>query len=315
MKSVLLSGCGNIGFRHLQALCAMQVPASITVVEPNLDLHGRIRGQIDAAAETGHEIALASELPNDPRRFDLVVVATTAMQRRAVVEQILARHEVGAMILEKILFQTIGDLDAVGSLLDERNVAAYVNCGRRTFAGYHDLRARLADGAPIDIDVRGRRLGLASNGVHFLDLAEFLNNASVVGLDVGGLRPGSVPGRRADCVEIFGSLTAELANGAKLRVESLDAEPTRIEVVVEGSAGTFRVDELARTIGHDDGDPLPFGSQNVSETPEIYQDALETGRCVLTPYADSARQHRFFLTGVRDHLGLSNAADVACPIS
>ena len=315
MKAVVLIGCGNIGFRHLQALCAMTVSAEITVIEPNPALQDRILTQFSESSSSGHRFVLATALPTAARSFDLAVVATTATHRRAAIEELLDHHEVSVMILEKVLFQTTTDLEAVGALLERRGVNTFVNCGRRTFPGYQAVREYVAGAESVHLTVRGQSLGLASNAVHFLDLAEYLNDAPLVDLDVAGLRPGSIPGKRPGSIEIFGTISAQLANGARLVVESLDADPVQIQILAESGASSFHIDEVARTIGADGAAPVPFVSQNVSETPEIYQDAIVSGHCVLTPYHDSKRQHRFMLNALRDHLGLSNVDDAPCPIS
>lgn len=310
MKRVLLVGCGNIGFRHLQAICGVPTPLDISVVEPNIDVHGRILDQFDAASATAHRFELSTDLPDRTDPLALVVVATTAAQRRVVVEDVVARYDIAAMILEKVIFQRDADIDAVATLLGRHDVRAYVNCGRRTFDGYRQLRDRLH--RPIDVTVRGRRLGLASNAVHFLDLAEFLNGASLVSLDARDLAPGSVPGKRPGVVEIFGTVRAELDNGATLTVESLDLEPVRIEVELSDGGHVISIDELART-QVEGSVVVPFASQNVSETVEVYAEAVDEGRCSLTPYADSARQHKLFLAALRRHLDLP--ADASCPVS
>lgn len=314
MHRVLLSGCGNIGFRHLQALSAMSVPADIVVVEPNRDVHDRIRAEIEAAALTPHRFTLVDELPADPLDIDLAVVATTSSHRRAAIADILATHRVRVFILEKILFQTLADLDAVADLLIEHDVSAFVNCGRRSFAGYQAVAER-DSAAVVDVDVRGNRFGLASNAIHFLDLAEFVNGSSLVDLDTSQLRAGSVPGRREGCVEIFGTIGASLANGARLTVDSRDDDPVAIEVTLTGPSAVHRIDEVNRQVAVDGGATAPFASKNVSETPEIYEEALVSGTCVLTPYPDSVRQHRLYITALRSHLGLSNTDDTPCPIS
>lgn len=313
-KSVVLVGCGNIGFRHLQALCASAVPAAVLVVEPNVDAHARIRDQFAAAASSPHEFSLSTTLPETPREFDLAVVATTAAQRRDAVTALLSRHRVSAMILEKVLFQRVADLVEVGQLLEDAGVAAFVNCGRRTFPGYAALREETVKASDLRISVHGNRFGLASNAVHFLDLAEHLSGSEIVAVSAAGLAPGHVASKRSGTVEVFGTLTAELADGSALTVECRDTDPVAIEVDVTTDGGTTTVDELARTVTDAEG-TRPFRSQNVSETTGIYEDALRTGVCDLTPYADSVRQHRQYLQVLRDHLGLSNAADDPCPIS
>lgn len=315
MKNVLLCGCGNIGFRHLQAMTAMRDPAQITIVEPFEAAHGRIAEHIKAAeASTGHRFTLRGEMPSAPMHFDLAVIATSAPTRAAAYDSIVARHSVDVMILEKLLFQTLGELEAVGASIAEKGIKAFVNCGRRGFPGYQDLKASLAGLRPLNLHISGTQFGMASNTVHFLDLAEYLNDSAMVEVDVSGLQPGSVPSKRGGFVEVYGSITGRLANGATLRIDCADEPAIAVQVAVDGGGTAVRIDEVAR-VQVLDGATSAFAARNVSEMPEFYQNALSKGDPGLTPYVDSARQHRLFLTAMRDHLGLSNAADEPCPIS
>lgn len=313
MTSVLLIGCGNIGFRHLQALVQMTEAADITIVEPAIATHPRIAALI--ANQTGpHRMRLLTVLPDTATLFDLAVIATSANNRRAIIEGLLERHTVSVIILEKVLFQALADLDAVGTLLADKNVTAYVNCGRRYFPGYIALRDQFLHNrsGPLDLLVTGQAFGLASNAVHFIDLAEYLNTAALTALDGTGLLAGSVSAKRADCVEIFGTLTAQMDNGARLTVDCRADGPLGVTVRLSGEDVDIFINEPARQITQG-GAPTPFASKNVSECTEIYADALRDGQCNLTPYADSVRQHRFFLSAVLDHLHLPQTSK--CPVS
>lgn len=312
MKNVLLCGCGNIGFRHLQAMAAMPTRAAITVVEPNAAAHPRIADFMGGATAAGHRFTLTADVPQDDTAYDLAVIATSANTRRAAFQAITDRHQVRVMVLEKVLFQTLADLDAVGAALTEKGIAAYVNCGRRYFPGYREAKARWQAGRPLDVTVAGAAFGLASNGIHLIDLAEYLNDAALVSLDAAGLRPGSVEAKRDGCVEVFGRITGTLSNGARLTIDCADDPAISIAVTVAGQGLSARIDELARQIT-EGGATGPFAAKHVSETWEIHDEALTRGTTGLTPYADSARQHRHFLTALNRHLG--RAEDAVCPIS
>jgi predicted dehydrogenase len=313
--AVALIGCGNIGFRHLQALTSGAEPATVTVVEPNVAAHERINEHIaQTAASSSKHITLVTDVPASPQAFDLVVVATTTDTRRAVVDILLDRHQVSVLILEKVLFPRVADLDEIGKRIEDLAVTTFVNCGRRTFPGYVQLRDQLASRPVRTIAVHGNRFGLASNAVHFLDVAEFLTGAAITSVSAAGLQPGHVPSKRAGSIEVFGTLAAELSDGSALTIECLDQEPVAVEVDIDADGLSVAIDEVGRTVTVD-GETRPFGLQTVSETTWIYDDALRTGSCSLTPYADSARQHRAYLNALRPHLGLSNEADDPCPIS
>lgn len=308
MKSVILIGCGNIGFRHLQALVQLDTPIHLTIVEPNEQGWDRIRALLKDAGDT-HQFDLQARLPDNATEFALAVVATSAMHRRGVIEDLLNHHKVDTMILEKVLFQRLEDFDAVGARLDQAGVSVFVNCGRRYFEGYRALRAELSPKGPIDLLVTGNVYGLGSNAVHFLDLAEFLNGAPLTKVDTTGLLEGAITAKRAGCIELFGTLTAQLANGARVTVDCRPMGPISVETQLSvGSEGVI-VNEVARRVLHGTEDSA-FAMKNVSEYPEIYSDAL-AGRSALVPYIDSCRQHKFFLSAVLDHLGLPDTADCA----
>jgi len=314
-SAVALIGCGNIGFRHLQALTNGAEPASVTVVEPNVAAHERINQHVaEAARSSSKDVTLLTEMPELPQAFDLVVVATTTDTRRAVVDALLDRHQVKVLILEKVLFPRVADLDEVGKRVADLGVTTFVNCGRRAIVDYVGLRDRLAGRTVRSIAVHGNRFGLASNAIHFLDLAEYLTGATVTSVSAAGLQPGHVPSKRPGSVEVFGTLAAELSDGSRLTVACLDQDPVAVALDIDADDLSVTIDEVGGSMTVD-GETEPFDLQAVSETTWIYDDALRSGACSLTPYSDSARQHRAYLEALRPHLGLSNEADDPCPIS
>lgn len=310
MTSVLLIGCGNIGFRHLQAIAQMSRAATITIVEPSVAAHPRIAALI-AAHQGPHRFSLQEVLPDTAQHFDLAVIATSANHRRAVVESLLQAHSVGVMILEKVLFQYLADLCAVESLLVAKGVQTYVNCGRRYFPSYVELKNRFSAQKPVNLMFTGHEYGLASNAIHFIDVAEFLNDSAVSKVDATGLLAGAMPTKRANCVEVFGTLTAQLANGARLTMDCRAGGNLSVYNHLSSGAVSIDINQISRQMTEGD-QTAAFVMKNVSECTEIYEEAL-AGTCRLTSYTDSARQHRLFLGAILGHLGLPEAA--LCPIS
>lgn len=315
MKNVLLCGCGNIGFRHLQALSAMQTASHITIIEPLVTAHPRIADHIVASTAEGvRTYTLLSALPENNDPYDLAIIATSANIRRAVFEDIVEHHDVAVVLFEKVLFQKLADLDAVGQMLDQKGIAGFVNCGRRGFASYRNLVAGLDQTVPVDMVARGAAYGLASNAVHLLDLAEYLNHSALVNLDFSNLRQGSVPSKRDGFVEIFGTITGRLENGATVSITCEDTKSIALCIDIKAGDLQIEIDEIAgtQTVA---GQQSTFAIQYVSGMPYLYDDALTTGQPGLTPYAASARQHRLYLQALQAHLGLPAGDDTACPIS
>lgn len=319
MKDILICGCGNIGFRHLQALTSMPdaPPLRLTVIEPAPALHGAIRAALEQHLHrTGGRAELCRELPEAGRRFDLAVIATNAADRRSAFDAIIAGAGAGIIVFEKVLFQRPADLDAVAMMLDACQTAAFVNCTRRAFPGYAGLRAALASDRPVHLSVHGSEFGLASNLIHFLDLAEYLNDAALVGVDLSGLQAGSVAAKRPGCVEVYGTARADLSNGAGVTVACDRGAALSLSITLRTASGAMAIDEargrLRRTNAPQDGD---FATLQVSGLGAVYRGLLRDGGCCLTPYPDAVRQHRLYLGAMAAHLGLAADGTTPVPVS
>lgn len=308
MKTIWLIGCGNIGFRHLQAMLAGTEPNDILIVEPARALHDRILAEVALDRPTAHHVTIAEALPEGPRP-DLAVVATAAPPRAQIVKA-LTQGKLNAAILEKVLAQTDAELASMRDDLAQAGAATHVNCPRRYFPGYQQLKARLT--GPLSLKVEGAQFGLGSNAVHFLDLLEYLNDSPLTSVDAAGLEPGGKASKRAGFQEIYGTLTATAANGATLAVTCADEDAVRLSITLTDAAGhSWQIEEGASQITGPDGSQ-PFATRFVSQTPEIYADALG-GHCGLTPLADSLRQHALYLSALRQHFDLND--DQPVPVS
>lgn len=319
MRDILLVGCGNIGFRHLQALAALDgaVAGGVTVVEPNVAHHPRIASQIDALpAERRRASRLLASLPGEIGEFALAVVATNAAERRAAYEAAHRQARFANVVFEKVLFPRLRDLDEVGAALAADGISAHVNCPRRAAPGYRAVRERLSGGGALHVDVTGTAYGLGSNAVHFLDLAEFLNRAPLVSLDGSGLLPGHEPSKRQGYVELFGTLSGRLANGAEILLRCDRGETPGVAVTLRSADGSLAIEEAtqtARQVPH--GAPERFEMRQVSELTAAYAELLAGRGDGFSPFADSARQHRFMIAAALSHLGRPVDPNAVCPIS
>lgn len=325
MRDILLVGCGNIGFRHLQALAnsdptvarGLAVPGGLTVVEPNLGHHPRIAAALDALPPARRQVSrLLTALPDTGGDFAMAVFATNSADRRAAYEAARGRAGFGVVVFEKVLFPRLRDLDEVGADLAGAGIAAWVNCPRRAAPEYRRLRERLAGRGPVHLEVTGTAYGLASNAIHFLDLAEYLNCAPLVALDASGLRPGSEPSKRPGYVELFGMLSARLNNGAEVVLRCEKGDHPGVAITLRSAEGRLAIDEAAQQARRlPDGPAERFEMRHVSELTSAYASLLDGDGAGFSPYAQSARQHRHLLAAVLSHLGLAVAPDTACPIS
>ncbi|MCI4662841.1 MAG: Gfo/Idh/MocA family oxidoreductase [Neomegalonema sp.] len=180
MTKICVVGCGNIGSRHLQALARLTGPAEIFCVDPS-EAARTLSAERVAQIEPGEGLRWhwLESFDGVPNALDVAVIATGAGPRRMLTEALLAHASVKALLLEKFLFQRHEDYAAVGALLADKGVAAWVNTPRRVWPGWQAIKARLVSPGPITLTVEiGKRNGLASNAIHFIDLAAYLSAGS-----------------------------------------------------------------------------------------------------------------------------------------
>ena len=316
-KTILLIGCGNIGRCHLQAIANTRRKIQVILVDPDvaaIDKAEKILAKapwINAQQVTGLQ-----ELPKNP--VVLAIIATDARLRRSMVHQLLNHAPPQALLLEKVLFQTRKDLDAVEILLQEYNIPTWVNCGRRGFPFYEKLRA-LFQGRRMDVEVRGGRWGLCCNGIHFLDIAEYVLDDTLVSLCADELEEESEAAKRPGCVELYGTLRGRFSRGSSLALHCTRKTGKPMTLSFTDSDECWLVDETGAVFTHTDEigkkNSEPFDMLYVSSMHYLYAEILDSRTSRLTPYAASAAQHRLFLDAVRQRLGLSNKRDEPCPIT
>lgn len=325
---VVVVGCGNIGSRHLQALAAMKEPTLVYGLEPNLETQALARSRFHEVSPEGvgrHELRLTADWEDLPAQADVAVVATGAGPRRVLAEKLLERVRLKGLLLEKFMFQRHVDYETFGALLEGGGTPAFVNTPRRVWPGYRWLKPLLEGRGPLSIHVQtGARNGLASNAIHFLDLAAFLADAPE-GFALSGaqLQPVSGASRHAGLAEFTGVLSGFSARGDHFSHRSRLDTVERHVVWIEARDLRLVIDELegvVRISSAEEGwawSQKPFQLAQQSRLTNLFAEAVVSGDAVgLTPYAESARLHRQCLSAFLSAMG-ENPQDheALCPIT
>lgn len=321
---LLVIGAGQLGSRHLQALTQCDVgDMAIHVVDPSLaalNVARERQAQVQAAAGIGSLHFRQSLDEVVPADIDFCVVATGANCRLAVLRELLARKRVHNLLLEKVLFQSVAQLDEATVLLAAQSTKTWVNCPRRQLPGYRLLRERLAGEREVFLHVAGSNWGMACNAIHFVDLWAFLGSGADYRLDTSGLRD-VVPSKRPGYSEVTGRLEGRSSAGGFMLEVSLDEAPPRVQVCIESPRFMIQVHEAdARcTITHKgDGkvEVLPFPMFFQSQLTHIVARAALSGDEVpLTPFIESAALHRPLLSGILEMFRRHDASLTLCPIT
>jgi hypothetical protein len=312
-STILIAGAGQLGSRHLQGLAKCQNTLDIYVQDiselslqiarqrweemnhPTTDSHGELT---ESAVQ--HKITFESSFEKIPKQIDITIVATNADVRPQIVKQITANNEVLYWVLEKILAQSEVGLDEILSMT-QNSSGSWTNIPRRLMVWHKKIRKKLMHTAPLTVKVSGALWGLASNGIHLLDLVAWWTGEKLCTIDVSELDSQWIESKRKGFFEITGKITAYYSGGTRLTLESkLDGTPFTIKV--EGQNNNLEIDDAKGVASGSDGVMITGKNEMQSEiTFKLVADLLVEKNCDLPKLSESVEMHRVFLRSLLEH--------------
>lgn len=309
LKKIVIIGAGQLGSRHLQALKKVDFPASIEVVDKKLESLNVAEQRYNDIPDNENIKSVKYFVAIDElsENIDLCIIATNADIRAKVSEELIRKKNVKNIIFEKILFQTVEDYFSIDKLLQEKNINAWVNCPRRYFPVYQQIKNILANNGPITINTQAGNSGLVTACIHLLDLLVYLNHGSPVKSFVNFLNDSLSPTKREGFLEVSGVISFELENGARIMLSSQDIDNTICSVDISNSENVIVVRE-------ENGTVLKASKKNnwKKETEQfnvIYQSNLShiiakniliENCCKLTSFKESMQMHLLLLDALKE---------------
>ena len=319
VQQVAIIGAGQLGRRHLQGLVKSTQALSVHVVDPSEASRRAVEDYV-ASPDSGAlpPIQVHASIAALPPELSLVVVATTANQRLAVIEQLARTAKVTHLVLEKFLFNDSTQYAAAQALIAAHGMRAWVNTPRRHFGVYRELREQMKGERLLQFTVDGGDWGLCCNSVHFVDLLQFLTGETELRQLGTRIDAGVLPSKREGYVELTGEVTGEVGP-ARFTVRSIRGSAKPITLTLHYESRTVFVSEAAGTLWRVGAGPietstfrLPYQSEM---TGTIADQLLLTGRCDLTPYAESAAAHLPLLHAFAALAGEVTGPDAKCAIT
>ncbi len=319
MKNIAILGCGNLGRRHLQSAVKTQQALNIYVYDINQDVFALAKELLDGSpAFQGTSVSYVTELGKLPKNLDVVVVASSSSGRRKLIEDLLAVSEVKYLILEKVLFQSLADYDYIRDLIDAPKVRTYVNCPRRYYPIYVELK-KVLQGKRFSFYLHGGNWGLACNFIHYLDLLSFLGGRTPIEMDISSLDDEVIDSKRVGYKEITGTIKGSIGNCSRFVITSdkrndggnilfIDSDDVKI-VIKETENFVYRISGGSMTCEK-------FKVLYQSELTEKYiESLLLDGTCGLTPYEESSMLHKAFIEPLTVFFEQRGIKGRLCPIT
>ncbi|MCW5697421.1 MAG: hypothetical protein KIS96_11905 [Bauldia sp.] len=290
MRTVVIVGCGQMGSRLLQGLLAADAGTlDVTVVDPSGDslrLAETRAGEV-AGAER-HRVRYQDAVMDLPAEIDLAILASTSRHRLEALRRLAAATRPRTVLFEKFLFDRREHYGEAEAVLAATGAHGIVHCPRPTWPDYR----RLANGSPASVAVTGAGWAMASNAVHFFDLARFFNARPVTKVTVA---PGASTGgnKRAGYREIFGTLRGEDDAGNSVVLSCDPGETPSLRVEVTTADGAALIDELAGTVSLSGSAPAgsTFNAVPASRNVALMEALLEGRPTGLPDYAQAALTH------------------------
>ncbi|WP_443640321.1 hypothetical protein ABXT70_09850 [Candidatus Njordibacter sp. Uisw_039] len=300
--TVLLSGAGTLGSRHLQGLARCAIPLDIHVYDiyPDALRISQARWEEVTNLKADHHVFLHNTCEALPVNVDIAVIATTANVRHENIAEIVSKCSVKYWILEKVLACSEENLDQILTSISELK-NAWVNTPRRSLPWHSEIKALLGKGYAMTMKVDGGAWGLACNAIHFLDMFAWWTGETLVEIETNGLDSNWIEAKRAGNMEVMGTLHARFSGGSTVQ---LTAQPGDVYYEFELNDGSFiwHIDEVGGTCFRSDGLSIPGRIPYQSEvTGELIESLLSKGVCHLPGLETSAQMHRVYLHALLKH--------------
>lgn len=327
VANIAVIGAGQLGSRHLQALALINRPISIEVVDSSTSSLDTARERFTQVLGRGFvkSVKYFDSIAKLSSKLDVVIVATTADSRRAVVEKVLNYKHVRYLILEKVVFQNPQDFIEIDKILNEKGVKAWVNCPRRMWPFYQQLKQKLKGAKNIEYLVSGANshVGLGCNGIHFLDHYAFLTGEVNINLNVDRLDNEIHDSKRAGFIEFTGTIYGGSADGGIITISAYanNDAPVMVTILSDTMRCIIHEEESKAWLSEKECDwqwqqiefTIPYQSQL---THIAIQNILDNNNCVLTSYHESWKLHEIFLKALKSHLSRCRMEEMeSCPIT
>ena len=324
-KRIAIIGVGQLGSRYLQGLTKVNQAIDIAVVDPNLCALESARKRFVEMPENPliQSVAYFDSLEKLNEPVELGIISTTADVRRDVIEKLLDSSQVRYLILEKVVFQSVVDFEAVIPLLKKKGIQSWVNCPRRMFPFFRELKARTINAPQVSLTVEGSHWGLACNAIHMLDLLAFLTGQTKFEIDAANLDRQVYTTKRKGFIELGGELCATSQRGDTLTLIDRRDHGKKLKMSIWFDGMVIEADQMdGRACEYPNGRreeaiSKAFSTPLQSALTSIQvEQILQSGNSQLSSLDESYLLHKPLLEAFNHHLSdITNQQNLVCLIT
>ena len=322
---ITIVGAGQIGSRHLQALCNLENPTRIDLVDPSSESLQTARTRYEdgiSSSKQDTELLCHNTLEDLPDSLDLVIVATNSNVREKVLRDVAEKHSVKNLILEKVLFQRKEHYIEVDKFLKKSSIPTWVSCWMRTTNFYKKIKSLLNHEEHVHMTIEGPKWGMGCNSIHILDVFSYLTNTGGFKITGAELANKILESKRPGFKEFSGRIAGKDSRGNTLELICYETGAEPITLKIHNDARTHKITGWSGNVTLKTSDK---NENRIEETTLPYQsqlthiwvkDIFEKGSCDLPTYAESMPLHLELIRVFTDHLEKITGKEIdACPIT
>lgn len=316
--SLLLVGAGQLGSRYLQGMVSAKCQLEIAVVDPSSSALETAKSRwVEAGGEhCHHRIRWENDIPPELETIDLALVVTSAKGRAELVQKIASQMAVRYWVLEKVLAQSVGELDIINRATAQSN-GAWVNKPFRMMRWHKSLKELFVAKGPLKVRYSGGLWGLACNSIHYIDLVAWFTSELLVSISTNRLDQTWHESKRVGYFEVTGEMDVIFSRGSRLQLEArIDAKTQLFQIeLVDGTV--WEIDEVAGIAKSSSGAQVVGYFEFQSQlSGRLVDDILLRGQCDLPSLRESVAMHTSFLESMLMHWNFSQKRnDVCVPIT
>lgn len=295
---------------------------NIDIVDPNAESIFLAKKRLNEIKSLHDNIEFSwhSSLKDITNPYDLVIVATSAVDRVSLIQNLL---ELGnnRFLIEKMICQSVEEYDLLLSNMRTFQAKGWVNTNRRYFNTYREIKKNLQNDQKINLFVIGANPRLGTSAIHYVDLFCWLINDYKVELSGELLFNKLFPNKRSkELKEFGGTIMASGKNQSTLFITFIPDSDLPTTVNIFGEREYFILDEsnekiISQTTSSQNISNFKFG--HTSElTKIIVEDIINNDDCELPTLDDSYHIHSELFRIFNNHIKkLTNKDIKLCPIT
>tara|TARA_B100000767_G_C19776707_1_gene542999 strand:+ start:5050 stop:6021 length:972 start_codon:yes stop_codon:yes gene_type:complete len=300
--NIVIAGCGNIGFRHLESILGMKQNKTIYIVDQSKESLARCQNLTSKITTLNNKVNYFNSFDEIKTKMniDVAIIASGASSRADIIKRLFLKTEPCHLILEKLLFTKISDFAFFSAFFKNYKTKVWVNQWLDDEVRF--LSDLLPENENFNLNISGSQWGLCCNSVHFIEWFHAISSRKNIKLEKHNFI-NLVESKRPGFFEIIGNIQLSSDKKNKLVLnsdggnnpeESINIDITSLSLEIscvwvdDNLKGYYKINNGTKFFFKE---KIKYQSQRTSK---VINDLMYDNKCKLPSYEISCEHHMLF---------------------